>query len=97
MAQLSAINSFGGSGFLTAIRSRLQLNILSRCFESLHTVIAFAVQNNLHLHQIDFTSAFLNSNLKEEVYMKQPEYFVKKQKEHLVCKLNSPLGAGIRC
>lgn len=37
-------------------------------FESLHTIIAIAVQNNLHLHQIDFTSAFLNGNLKESLH-----------------------------
>ena len=60
-------------------------------FESLRTVIAFAVQNNLHLHQMDFMSAFLNGNLKEEVYMKQPEGFVEKQKEHLVCKVKHSL------
>ena len=60
-------------------------------FESLRTVIAFAVQNNLYLHQMDFTSAFLNGSLKEEVYMKQPEGFVEKQKEHLVCKLKHSL------
>ena len=40
---------------------------------------------------MDFTSAFLNGNLKEEVYTKQPEGFVEKQKEHLVCKLKHSL------
>ena len=40
---------------------------------------------------MDFTSAFLNGNLKEEVHMKQPEGFVEKQKEHSVCKLKHSL------
>ena len=50
-------------------------------------MIAIAVQNNLKLHQIDVTTAFLNGKLDEEVYMEQPEDFVVKNKEDLVCKL----------
>ena len=45
------------------------------------------MQNDLKLHQIDITTAFLNGDLKDEVYMKQPEGFVVKGQEHLVCKL----------
>jgi len=55
--------------------------------ESLRTVIALAVQNGLKLHQVDVTTAFLNGELEEEVYMKQPKGFVAKGQEHLVCKL----------
>lgn len=56
-------------------------------FESVRTVIALAVQNGLKLHQLDVTTAFLNGELQEEVYMKQPECFVAKGQEHLVCRL----------
>ena len=56
-------------------------------FESVRTVIALAVQNDLKLQQIDVTTAFLNGELKKEVYMKQPEGFVVKGQKHLVCKL----------
>ena len=56
-------------------------------FESLRTVIALAMQNGLKLHQMDVTTAFLNGELQEEVYMKQPEGFVAKSQEGLVCKL----------
>ena len=45
-------------------------------FESVRTVIALAVQNDLKLHQINVTTAFPNGDLKDEVYMKQPEGFV---------------------
>ena len=55
--------------------------------ESIRTVIALAAQNGLQLHQIDITTAFLNGNLEEEVYMKQPEGFTDKGQEHLVCRL----------
>lgn len=55
--------------------------------ESLRTVIALAVQNGLKLHQVDVTTAFLNGELEEEVYMKQLKGFIAKGQEHLVCKL----------
>ena len=45
-------------------------------FESVRTVIALAVQNDLKLHQVDDTTAFPDGDLKDEVYMKQPEGFV---------------------
>ena len=60
-------------------------------FESIHSIIAMAAQNGMLLHQMDVTSAFLNGNLEEEVYMKQPEGFEVKGKEHLVCKLKRSL------
>ena len=55
--------------------------------ESVRTLIALAVQNNLKLHQMDITTAFLNGELKEEVYMKQPEGFIVKGQQDLVCRL----------
>lgn len=38
--------------------------------ESFRTVITLAVQNGLKLHQIDVTTAFLNGELEEDVYMR---------------------------
>ena len=56
-------------------------------FESFRSLVAVAVQKRLKLHQLDITAASLNGHLEEEVFMKQPEGFVVKGKEHLVCKL----------
>ena len=56
-------------------------------FESVRTLIALAAIHKLQLHQLDVATAFLNGELKEEIYMKQPEQFEVKGKEHLVCKL----------
>ena len=59
--------------------------------ESLCMLIALSVQQNLKLQQVDVTTAFLNGSLEEEVYMRQPEGFEAKGKEHLVCKLKKSI------
>ena len=57
-------------------------------FESVRTVIALAVSEKMKLHQMDVKTAFLNGELTEEVFMKQPEGFIQQGKENLVCRLN---------
>ena len=54
-------------------------------------MITLAVQNNLKLHQMDVTTAFLNDELQEELFIKLSEGFVIKGQEHLVCKLKCSL------
>ena len=56
-------------------------------FESVRTVMALALQNDLKLHQMGVATAFLSGKLEEEVYIKQPEGFETKNQEHLVCRL----------
>ena len=60
-------------------------------FESVQTLIALAAEYKLQLHQLDVATAFLGGELKEEIYMKQPEQFEVKRKEYLVCKLKRSL------
>ena len=55
--------------------------------ESIRTLISLSVRNGLKHHQMDVTTAFLNGELDEEVYMKQPKGFAVKGQENLVCKL----------
>ena len=45
-------------------------------FESVRPIIALAVHGNLKLHEMDVKTAFLNGELTEEVFMKQPEGFM---------------------
>ncbi len=45
---------------------------------------------------MDVVTAFLNEHLDEEIYMEQPEGFVKPGEEHLVCKLKRSI-YGIIC
>ena len=54
-------------------------------------MIALATQHNWKIHQLDVKSAFLNGDLKQEVYLVQPERFIKKGQEDLVCKLKKAL------
>ena len=55
------------------------------------TILAIVNQLDLELHQMDVSTAFLNGDLKEEIYMKQPEGYIEEGKENLVCKLNKSL------
>ena len=57
------------------------------CFESIRSIIAIAANNGLKLHQMDVKTAFLNGELSEEIYLKQPEGFIMKGYEDHVCKL----------
>ncbi len=60
-------------------------------FESVRSLVAISIQKGLKLHQLDVTEAFLNGDLEEEIYMKQPEGFVVKGKEDFVCRLKHSL------
>ena len=59
--------------------------------ESVRTLIAMSVQQGLRLHQVDVTTAFLNGQLEEEVYMTQPECFNSPGREGLVCRLRKSI------
>lgn len=59
--------------------------------ESVRTLIALSVQYGLQLHQVDVATAFINGDLKEEVYIKQPEGFVSQGQEHFVCRLKKSI------
>ena len=60
-------------------------------FSSIRLLLAFAVQNDSLIHQMAVETAFLNSKLDEEIYIQQPEGYVKAGEEHLVCKLEKSL------
>ncbi|GKC62379.1 zinc finger, CCHC-type containing protein [Tanacetum coccineum] len=54
---------------------------------TIRLLLALAAIHNLVIHQMDVKTTFLNGDLEEEVYMKQPEGFVMPGNEHKVCKL----------
>ena len=58
---------------------------------SIRILLAFAVENKMNIHQMDVVSAFLNGELKEEIFMQQPPGYVQSGKEDLVCKLKKSI------
>ena len=50
-------------------------------------LLSIATHYDYEIWQMDVKSAFLNGNLEKEVYMMQPEGFIAKNQEHMVCKL----------
>ena len=59
--------------------------------ESVRTVLALAVKNKLKVHHMDVQTAFLNGELKEKVFIKQPEGFVSKNNPDAICKLKKSI------
>ena len=58
-------------------------------YNSLRTLLAIANELDLEIHQMDVKTAFLNGDLDAEIYMKQPDGFVKDPSK--VCKLNKSI------
>ena len=58
--------------------------------ETIRVLLALAAQEGWQVHQMDVKSAFLNGEL-EEVYVKQPDGYIKKGREHLVMRLKKAL------
>jgi hypothetical protein len=59
--------------------------------ESVRLLLALAAQEGWHVHHMDVKSAFLNGDLKEEVYVHQPPEFVIPSKEGKVLRLRKAL------
>ena len=59
--------------------------------EAIRILIAFAAFMGFKLYQIDVKSAFLNGELKEEVFVKQPPGFEDTELPDHVFKLNKAL------
>ena len=58
---------------------------------SIRILLAFTVENKMNIHQMDVVSAFLNGELREEIFMQQPPGYVQSGKEELVCKLKKSI------
>nr|GEY31810.1 ribonuclease H-like domain, reverse transcriptase, RNA-dependent DNA polymerase [Tanacetum cinerariifolium] len=59
---------------------------LSR-METIRLLLAIAANNKWEVHHLDVKSTFLHGDLKEEVYITQPEGFIKKQDQGKVYRL----------
>ncbi|KAH9722711.1 Disease resistance-like protein DSC1 [Citrus sinensis] len=54
-------------------------------------IFSLAVMNKWKIRQVDVNNAFLNKELTEDVYMRQPEGFINEKKYSFVCKLKKAL------
>jgi hypothetical protein len=61
------------------------------CMESVSVLLALAAQEGWQVHHMDVKSAFLNGDLKEEVYIRQPAGFIIAGKEGNVLRLRRAL------
>ncbi|MCQ7016867.1 DDE-type integrase/transposase/recombinase, partial [Clostridioides difficile] len=59
--------------------------------KSIRILLAIAAHMDYEIWQMDVKTAFLNGSLEENIYMKQPEGFIAKGQEHLVCKLKKSI------
>ena len=57
-------------------------------YTSIRSLLAVANICNWEIHQMDAKTAFLQGDLNEEIYMRQPNGFVDPDKPDYVCKLN---------
>ena len=58
---------------------------------SIRTMLAIANSLDLELHQMDVKIALLNGELDNEIYMKQPDGYIDKQRPYVVCKLQKSI------
>ena len=56
--------------------------------KSIWILLSIVVHIDYEVWQMDVKTAFLNGSLEENIHMKQPEGFITKVKDHLVCKFN---------
>lgn len=59
--------------------------------EMVRLLLALAAKNSWEVHHLDVKTTFLNGDIKEEVYVTQPEGFIKEGQENLVYKLTKAL------
>ena len=61
------------------------------CIETIRLIIALEGSHGWEIHHLDVKTAFLHGELKEEVFVKQPEGFIVPGEKHKVYKLKKAL------
>ncbi|KAH9670831.1 hypothetical protein KPL70_017127 [Citrus sinensis] len=55
--------------------------------KSIRILLSIAAVLDYEIWQMDVKTAFLNGHLEENIYMQQPDGFIQRGQEHMVCKL----------
>ncbi|KAH9089450.1 hypothetical protein LEN26_019152 [Aphanomyces euteiches] len=58
---------------------------------SIRFLLSLAALQSMHICHMDVQTAFLNGNLQETLYMRQPPGYVQPGQDHLVCRLNKSI------
>ena len=58
---------------------------------SIRLMLAIVAQFDLELEQMDVRTTFLHGELEEQIYMRQPEGYIQKGQEGMVCLLRKSL------
>ena len=58
---------------------------------TIRAILGLVAAHDLELEQLDVKTTFLHGDLNEEIYMMQPEGFIKHGKENLYCRLRKSL------
>ncbi|KAH9801407.1 hypothetical protein KPL71_001014 [Citrus sinensis] len=59
--------------------------------KSIRILLSIAAMLDYEIWQMDVKTAFLNGHLEENIYMQQPDGFIQKGQEHMVCKLQKSI------
>nr|GEW58901.1 retrovirus-related Pol polyprotein from transposon TNT 1-94 [Tanacetum cinerariifolium] len=65
--------------------------VITLKLEAIQIFLAYATHKNMVVYQMDVKTAFLNGNLREEVYVSQPDGFVDQDNPNHVYKLKNAL------
>ncbi len=79
-----------GKRFHPNIWSQLQRNFCTHYIICVHWILAITTIEDMEIHQMDVKITFFNGDLKEDIYMEQPEGFTH-EGEHFMCKLHKSL------
>ncbi len=60
-------------------------------YSTIRILLALAVREKMFLHQIDVSTAYLNSSLQDEIFMQQPPNFVNDKSPNKVLRLHKAL------
>ena len=87
-----SIDKYKARLVVQGFRQKEDLDYFNTCspitrITSIRMLIAIASIHDMEIHQMDVKTAFLNGELEEEIYTKQPEGFLSSENEHKVCKL----------
>ncbi len=66
------------------------LSLVAR-MEAIRMILAYACSKKIKVSRMDVNSSFLNGELKEEVYIEQPEGYQILDKKGYVCRLKKAL------